>query len=102
MRAGIARTRVPAAIAEGVELLDIADAEPGLLLDPGAQSDLERTVRERVERAEGEPGAGGASCGFASHEDRRLLVLDRDDGRRQPDLDGRQRTIAHPCHAGYS
>src|SRR3984893_6089420 len=32
------------AVAEGVELLDIAQSLAGLSFDPGAQSDLERTV----------------------------------------------------------
>ena len=36
---------VPAAIAEGIELLDIAEPQSRLLFDPGAQADLEGAVR---------------------------------------------------------
>jgi hypothetical protein len=48
------RAGMAAAVAERVELLDVADAQPGLLLDPGAQADLEGAMRQRVERAERE------------------------------------------------
>ena len=41
MRAGVAGLGMPAAIAERVELLDIAEPQARLLLDPGAQADLE-------------------------------------------------------------
>src|SRR6202035_5198337 len=41
------------AVAEGVELLDIAQSLAGLSFDPGAQSDLERTVLD-LERAGGQ------------------------------------------------
>ena len=60
MRAGVAGARMAAAVAEGVELLDIADGEPGLRLDPGAQADLEGAVRQRIERTERQAGAGVA------------------------------------------
>ena len=53
VRRRIAGLGVPAAIAEGVELLDITEVEPGLPLHPGAQADLERAVRARGERAKG-------------------------------------------------
>ena len=49
MRPAVAGAGMPAAVAEGVELLDIADREPGLRLHPGAQADLEGVVRERIE-----------------------------------------------------
>ena len=45
-----------AAVAEGVELLDIADVEAGLLLHPAAQRKLERAVAGRIERAERQAG----------------------------------------------
>ena len=41
VRAGVVGARMAAAVAEGVELLDIADGQAGLRLDPGAQADLE-------------------------------------------------------------
>jgi hypothetical protein len=53
---GIAGLGVPAAIAESIELLDIAEPQSRLLLDPGAQADLEGAVRDRIERAEWESG----------------------------------------------
>ena len=53
---GVASLGVPAAIAEGIELLDIAEPQSRLLLDPGAQADLEGAVRDRVEWAERKPG----------------------------------------------
>ena len=57
MRAGVARTRVAAAVAEGVELLHVADRQSGLSLDPGPQPDLEGAVRQRIERPERKPRA---------------------------------------------
>ncbi len=53
---GVAGLRVPAAVAECIELLDIAKPQSRLLLHPGAQADLEGAVRHRVERAERKPG----------------------------------------------
>ena len=50
MRIGVARARMAAAIAERIQLFDIADIERGLRRHPFAQSDLEGAVRERVER----------------------------------------------------
>src|SRR5690606_13607186 len=41
MQRGIVGLRVPAAVAERVELFDVAEAEPRLLLHPGAQTALE-------------------------------------------------------------
>ncbi len=60
VRGAIAGLGVTAAVAEGVELLDIAEVEPGLPLDPGAQPDVERAVGARGEGAEGKrvPFAG--------------------------------------------
>ncbi len=95
MRRGVARPRMAAAIAEGVELLHIADSEAGLRLDPGAQADLEGAVRERIERTEGKPGAGLALAAVTGHENGRLLALDGDDGGGEPDLDRRERGFGH-------
>ena len=82
MRAGIGRPDVAAAIAEGVELLHIADAQAGLRLDPGAQPDLEGAVRQRVERAERQPGARFALLAVARDENCRLAILHRRRSRR--------------------
>src|ERR1700759_5719201 len=99
MHVGIARLRMPAAVAESVQLLDIAQPQPGLLLDPGAQADLEGAVRDRVEGAERkavELVAAGAGRG----EDQGLVALDRDDGRGEADLDRRQKLVAHVAPVG--
>ncbi len=44
---------LPATVAESVELLDMAERELRLLGDPGAQADVHRAVRERLEGAKG-------------------------------------------------
>ena len=56
MGIGVAGLGMPAAIAERIELLDVAQPQPGLFFHPGAQADLEGAVRHRVERAERKPG----------------------------------------------
>jgi hypothetical protein len=43
---------VPAAVAERVELLHVAELQPRLLLHPTAQTGFERAVRKRIEGAE--------------------------------------------------
>src|SRR5712671_6179014 len=94
MRVGVAGLRMSAAIAEGIELLDIAEPQARLLFHPGAQPNLEGAVRDRVERPERKPGefvAVAAGCG----EDQRLVAFDRDDGGGQADFDRRQRPVAH-------
>ena len=50
MRVAAAGAAVAAAVAEGVELLDIAERHAGLFGDPGAQADLEGAVVDRIER----------------------------------------------------
>src|SRR5205085_7017427 len=76
VRGGVARVRMAAAVAEGIELLDVADGERGLRLDEGAQADLEGPVRQRIERPEREPGArlalGRGPAARARDQDRRL------------------------------
>ena len=94
MGAGVGRPRVAAAVAEGVELLDIAERSAGLRLDPGAQADLEGAVRQRIERAERQPGARLVRLAVARDQDRRLPVLDRDDRGGQADLDRREDGVA--------
>ncbi len=93
--AGVARPRVPAAVAEGVELLDIADRKAGLRLDPGAQPDFEGAVCERVERPERQPRAGLALAAVAGDENGRLLAFHRHDRGGEPDLDRRERGFGH-------
>ena len=56
MRAGVVGLRMAAAIAKGVELLDIAEPQARLLLDPGAQADLEGAMAWRIERTERQAG----------------------------------------------
>jgi hypothetical protein len=93
--AGIARPRVAAAIAEGVELLHIADRKAGLGLDPGPQPDLESAMRQRVERPERQPRAGLALGGVAGYQNGRLLALHRHDRGGEPDLDRRKQGFGH-------
>ncbi len=93
VRAGVARMRMAAAVAEGIELFDIADIERGLRRHPFAQADLEGAVREGIECAGRQ--AGARLVAVAGDEHRRLLVLHRDDRDGQPDLDRRQLGVAH-------
>ena len=83
-----ARLRMAPPVPERVELLDIAELDAGLPLDPFAQADLERAVRPRRERAEGK-GVARAWAGGPRpcHEDVRLLVPHRDDGGVQAEFD---------------
>src|SRR6202011_179366 len=94
MGIGVAGLGMPAAIAERIELLDIAKPESRLFFYPGAQADLEGAVRHRIERTERQPGerAAPATCGG---EDQWLVAFDRDDGGGQADFDRRQRLLAH-------
>src|SRR4029077_11667659 len=88
MRGGVAGLGVAAAGAESVELLDIAEVEPGLLLHPGAQADFEGAVGTRGARAEGKR-VPFARRHFtrAHHENLRLLLAHADDGGIEPKLD---------------
>src|SRR5262249_1185502 len=47
---GVAWPRVSAAITKRIELFDVSKRKAGLLLHPLAQADLERAVRNRIER----------------------------------------------------
>src|SRR6266478_2204572 len=93
--AGIARPRVAAAIAEGVQLLHIANRKAGLRLDPRPQPDFEGAVRERIERPERQPRARLTRGAVAGHENGGLLVLHRHDRGGEPDLDRRERGVGH-------
>src|SRR3546814_20324003 len=59
--------RVAVTVGEGVELLDIAQVEPRLLLNPTAQARIQRPVVLRLDRAEGQgaPAARPLLGGFA-------------------------------------
>ena len=85
---------VAAAIAEGIELLDIAQAQARLFLDPGAQANFKGAVRDRIEGAERKTGALVAFAGGCG-EDQRLIGFDRHDGGGQADFDRRQELFAH-------
>ena len=83
-----------AAVAERVKLLDVADPQAGLLLDPGAQADLEGAVRQRVERTEGKSRAQIRFV-VARNEDCGLTGLNADDRGGQPDFDRREGSFRH-------
>src|SRR5262249_28937391 len=87
VRAGVARQRVAAAVAEGVELLDVADPQARLRLDPVAQTDFEGVVRERIEWAERQAVGFIAVMAVARDQDRPRVRLHGDDRRGQSGLD---------------
>jgi len=90
VRTGIARLRMTAAVAECVELLHVAQLQPGLLLHPGPQADLERAVLERRERSKWKTvGAGAGIALVAHHEHHRLVAVHGKDCRVQSNLDAR-------------
>ena len=95
MRAGVAWPRVPAAVAERIELLHIADRERGLRLRPrragrsrrcGARAD--RTDRTAVR-------AAFRRAAIARDQNERLVRLHRHDRGGQPDLDRGERGVRH-------
>src|SRR5262249_13197652 len=86
--------RIPAAIAESVELLDISDGERGLGLDPRAQPDLERAMRVRIEWTGGECRARLTGLALAGDQDPRRVAVDGEEGGGQPDLDRDERRRA--------
>ena len=94
MHAGVVGPRVAAAVAERVELLDIADGDRCLRRHPVAQADLEGAVRQRIERPERQARAN-AAFRIGGDENARLLGLHRDDGRGQPHFDRRQMRVGH-------
>ena len=87
MRVAAVGAAVPAAIAEGVELLDIADRRAGLLRHPGAQADFEGAVVDGVERAGRQRGRRRAGRG-AGDQDQRRVAAQRDNGGGEADFDG--------------
>jgi hypothetical protein len=77
---------MPAAIAKRVELFDIAKLEAGLRFDPGTQPNLEGSMRQRIEGAEGKAGTRRPAPAISGKQNRRLLGLDRHNGGGKPDL----------------
>src|SRR5207245_9752140 len=92
MRAGVAGFRMTAAIAERIELLDIAEPQTRLRLDPGAQADFEGAMARRIERTERQAGKPVTA---ARSQDQRLMILNSDDRGGQANLDRRQELVAH-------
>ncbi len=91
MRAEIARPGMAAAVAESVELLDIAERQRRLLLDPGAEPHVEGAVKDRVERAERQAVRLGRIAG-GDDQDQRLAARRRRRSRPQ----GRSRSVGRP------
>src|SRR6185369_4013232 len=92
-----AHPRIAVAVAEGVELLDVAEGEGGLLVDPAAQATVEGAVVLRIERTEGQglvEQPGGAFASGAQGEDARHFVGDRRDDGVETDGDARLRSRA--------
>src|SRR4051812_20736550 len=88
VRCHIAGLGVPASIAKRIKLLDIAEIEPGLLLDPGAEADFQGAVRPGRKRSKGERVPIGRAGGSGMyHQDLRLAVAEADDCRVQAELD---------------
>src|SRR5690606_14416014 len=79
---------VAALVAEGVELLDVAEFEPGLSGHEGAQRKLERPMSIRVEGAERKAREGPAAASVrAQGQHHRLALANGHDHRRQADDD---------------
>ena len=88
MRSDIAGLGVPSAIAERVELLGIAELQPGLPMHPGAQAAFEGAMLQRRERPERQPVRRARHVRVvADDEHDRLVVGHGDDGRVEADLD---------------
>lgn len=86
MRLAITQLRMAAAIAESVELLDIAERYAGLFADPGAQADVERAMRQRIERARRQRRLAAVAPDIGN-QNGRIIPDDRRDRRCQIDLD---------------
>src|SRR6266567_6029627 len=74
-----------AAVAESVELLDIAELQSRLLLDPVPQARFQCAVRQRIERAKRQRVR---RFGVVHDESTRALFGNRNDRRRKTDQDG--------------
>ena len=92
-----------ATITKGVELFGIAEIQPGLLLDPGAQANLEGAVLQRIERAGRQRRQ--AACPALGDQNKGFIVPNGDDRGRQPDFDSRIRPVQNhvlfTCHAAH-
>ena len=84
----VAGLGVPAAIAERVELLGIAELQARLPVHPGAQSTLERAVLHRRERSERQSVGGARDLGVVANDEHDGLVVGHgDDCRVEADFD---------------
>ena len=96
MQCGIAGLGMTSAVTEGIELLGIAEVEPGLLAHPSSEPALESAVLQRRERSERQPIGGARHVGFPPDDQYdRLVVRDRDDRSVETDLD--TRSLAAGC-----
>ncbi len=82
--------RMATAVAERVELLDIADGDAGLFGDPGAEADFKSAVIDGIEGT-GRQRRAAAPRRPARHENERRVSAHCDDGGGQADLDGHMR-----------
>src|SRR5581483_10767981 len=87
MGGAVARLRVAAAIAEGVELLHVAERQSGLRRDPRAQSDFESTMRNRIEGSRWKSGQALILAGLGGGEDQRFVIVNGDNRGGQTNLD---------------
>ena len=85
---GVARLSVTAAVAEGIELLDVAKIDARLLGDPGPEPAFERAVLEGRKRA-GRQRILSAIAFIAHDEDDGLIVEHGHDRSIEADLYGR-------------
>ena len=94
MGVGVAALRMASAIAECVELFDIAESQPGLFLHPGSQANLESPMGNSFEWSKRQTRQFfGVATGRG--QDQRFVAVDGDDGGRQPDLDRREIFVRH-------
>src|SRR6185295_2030777 len=84
VRIGVVGACMTAAVAEGVELLDIADRKRGLFCDKGTKADLEGAVGEWIERARRQTDG---RLFHACDQNLWAIAFHRDDRRGEPDLD---------------
>jgi len=76
-----------AAIAEGIELFDIAELQASLFGDPRPQADFQSAVSKRIERAGWQRVKDRPICIWPDDEDLRLTFMHADDRRAQADFD---------------
>jgi len=88
VRAGFVRQLLAAAVAERIELFDIAEFQRRLRLDAGAQARLEGPVLLRIERPEGQ-GVAAIRAIAADCKNAGVAAGNRDDRRIEADFDRR-------------